>query len=137
MQGTWFAFRLPDLKDICAGRMQEPVCHQLLHSALALVVRVDLHQRLGPIAALRILMFDFGLDIRRRDANETAGKAAVSLDELVAKLENVIHGESSLIHLAVNRRNSCSTRGACCDALPLCPSPLASRFYLSLRFHRS
>src|SRR5690606_24356991 len=132
MQGTWFAFRLPNLKDVCAGRMQDPLRHQILHCALTLIIRVDLHQRFMPIAALRILMLYLGLDIRCGDANETAGTAAVSLDELVEDLENVIHVESSLIHLAVNRQNRCSIRGACCDALPLCPSSLASRFDQSL-----
>src|SRR5690606_24392240 len=102
MQGFWLAFSLSNLEDFCAGRMQDPLCHQLLHRALALVIRVDLYQRLRPIAALRILMFDLGLDIRRGDTNETAGKAAISLDELVAKLENVIHVESLLIHPAAD-----------------------------------
>src|SRR5690606_649634 len=92
MQGFWLAFSLSNLEDFCAGRMQDPLCHQILYRALALVIRVDLHQRLRPIATLRILMFDLGLDIRRSDANETAGKASVSFDELVAELENVIHG---------------------------------------------
>ena len=128
MQGFWRTFRLPDLEDLCAGSMQDPLCRQVLHRALALVIRVDLHQRLRPIATLRILMFDLGLDIRRSDANETAGKAAVSFDELVAELENVIHGESSLIHLVANRQNRCTTGCACCDALPFRASPLASRF---------
>ena len=128
MQGFWRTFRLPDLEDLCAGSMQDPLCRQVLHRALALVIRVDLHQRLRPIATLRILMFDLGLDIRRSDANETAGKAAVSFDELVAELENVIHGESSLIH-SVPAWQLCRTaRGARRDVLPFRPSPLASRF---------
>ena len=128
MQGTWLAFRLPNLKDVCAGRMQDPLRHQILHCALTLIIRVDLHQRFRPIAALRILMLDLGLDIRCGDANETAGKAAVSFDELVAELENVIHGESSLIH-SVPAWQLCRTaRGARRDVLPFRPSPLASRF---------
>lgn len=112
MQGFWRTFRLPDLEDLCAGSMQDPLCRQVLHGALALVIRVDLHQRLRPIATLRILMFDLGLDIRRSDTNETAGKAAVSFDELVAELENVIHGEPSLIHLVANRPNRRTIDGA-------------------------
>ncbi len=127
VQGLWRTFGFPDLENVCAGRIQDALLHQLLHRALALVVRVDLHQRLRPVAALRVLIFDLGLDIGCGDTHEAAGKAAIAFDELVAELENVIHGEPSLIHLVANRQNR-TTGGACRDALPLRPPPLAGRF---------
>lgn len=128
MQRLWRTFSFPDLENVCAGRIQDALLHQLLHGPLTLVVRVDLHQRLRPVAALRVLMFYLGLDIGCGDTNETAGKATIAFDELVAELENVIHKDSSLIHLAASRQNRRTTGGACRDALPFRPTPFAGRF---------
>jgi hypothetical protein len=66
-----------------------------LHGALALVVRIDLDERLGPVAAIGVLALHLVADVLGTDAREAAGEGAVFLDQPIAEGEDVFHRASS------------------------------------------
>jgi hypothetical protein len=85
------AFGFPNLKDVRARRVQHTFRCQRLNGAFALVVGIDLNQWLGPVATILVLALDFLSDVICSNANKAAREVTVTVNQLVAKLKNVIH----------------------------------------------
>ena len=96
------SFGLADLENLGAQPVQLAVAGQLLHRALLLVVGVDLDQRLGPVAAVGIALFDRLPNVVRTNTHETARESAVFVDQTVAEGKNIFHfGQPSGCFLCV------------------------------------
>lgn len=71
--------------------MQAALSDQFLNRAAALVVRVDLNERLRPIAAALVLAFNLLQEVGRCDLGEAAREGAVLIDQAVPEFEDVLH----------------------------------------------
>ena len=89
-----FALGFTRLKDVGATGMKHPLMRQLLDGALPLVIRVDLNQWLGPVAATVVFLLHLGQDVLGGNLGETTRKRAVFVDEPIAEIKDVIHAFS-------------------------------------------
>ena len=74
VQVRCMAFGLSSAEDVGAMRVQNALLRQLLDSALALVVGVDLDQRLGPVTATVIFALNLGKDVLSGNLGKTSRK---------------------------------------------------------------
>ena len=74
MQVCWLALGLSRAEDVGAMRVQDALLRELLDSALALVVGVDLDQRLGPVTATVIFALNLGKDVLSGNLGKTSRK---------------------------------------------------------------
>ncbi|MCY1246332.1 hypothetical protein D9M72_595590 [compost metagenome] len=71
--------------------MQHALMSQLLNGGVALVVGIDLNQRLRPVTAAGIFLLHGAKDVIGGDAAEAAREAAVFRDQLISESEDVVH----------------------------------------------
>jgi hypothetical protein len=69
--------------------MERSILYEIRDRAAPAIVRVDLNERLGPIASAIVLGVDGCSDIRRSDASEAARERRVLVDDLAAEIEDV------------------------------------------------
>ena len=72
VQGLRVSLRLASLEYDGANGMKHALGCQRLHRAFALVVGVDLYERLWPVAAILVLALDFSLNVGSGNADKAA-----------------------------------------------------------------
>ena len=76
-------------EDVGTIGMQDAVCNQRADVRRALVAGVDLDQRLGPVAILRVDRLNLLADVRSVNRSEQGSEAPVLLDHAVAERKDV------------------------------------------------